>query len=256
MIAYNRKIIFNYLIAIAVISLITAILTKPSSLNPILFIYLFVLPPLPFLILAMRVRKMDKEGKYLFSIGAVRGAMIGALLAIGIPYGILIISTLTYSGGGANIGVGLLLLGTPIYLAMATSAGWSKGMYSHIESLKRPMDVTALIMVALAMSGKEITTEMKDELKTLFHDIFKLDEHESHKLLNHMITLLQQDEYPINNIEMLLEPSINSFSEDQSSSSLELIMHIANFKNPATAAQNKIISDLKKVFQDKFSTSN
>ena len=129
-------------------------------------------------------------------------------------------------------------------------------MYSHIESLKRPMDVTALIMVALAMSGKEITTEMKDELKTLFHDIFKLDEHESHKLLNHMITLLQQDEYPINNIEMLLEPSINSFSEDQSSSSLELIMHIANFKNPATAAQNKIISDLKKVFQDKFSTSN
>ena len=72
---------------------------------------------------------MTKENKVVNGgiKGALLGALLGALIAIGIPVGALIFTTATYSGGGANIGVGLLFLALPISLPLAAWLGWKIG---------------------------------------------------------------------------------------------------------------------------------
>lgn len=80
-------------------------------------LYFGILPGAPFLLLAVLslVTRVP--------IRATVGAFVGSLLAIAIPYGLLLYTLATYSGGGANIGVGLLLLATPVYLPIAMVIG-------------------------------------------------------------------------------------------------------------------------------------
>jgi len=83
--------------------------------GPIL--YFGILPGAPFLLLAVLslVSRVP--------IRATVGAFVGSLLAIALPYGLLLYTLATYSGGGANIGVGLLLLAMPVYLPIAMVIG-------------------------------------------------------------------------------------------------------------------------------------
>ena len=56
------------------------------------------------------------------------GAYVGGLLAVAVPYGAIWYSTLNYQGGGANIGLGLLLMATlvllPIPMLIGGFVGW------------------------------------------------------------------------------------------------------------------------------------
>ncbi len=55
------------------------------------------------------------------------GAAVFGFIAVAIPYGALLYASSNYSGGGANIGLGLLLLATPLYLPIAMLAGGFAG---------------------------------------------------------------------------------------------------------------------------------
>ncbi len=51
------------------------------------------------------------------------GAYVGGLLALAVPYGAIWSSSLNYNGGGANIGLGLLLLATLVLLPFPMAIG-------------------------------------------------------------------------------------------------------------------------------------
>ncbi len=59
------------------------------------------------------------------------GAYIGGLLIVAVPYGAIWYSSLTSNGGGANIGLGLLLIATlvllPIPMLIGGFIGWMVG---------------------------------------------------------------------------------------------------------------------------------
>ncbi len=63
------------------------------------------------------------------------GAYVGGLLAVAVPYGEIWYSSLNYHGGGANIGLGILLIATlillPIPMLIGGFAGWWSG---HTQS--------------------------------------------------------------------------------------------------------------------------
>ncbi len=59
--------------------------------------------------------------------GAVKGAIIGGLVAIGIPVALLAFAVIGYKGGGANIEIGLLFFALPVYLPLAIWFGWKMG---------------------------------------------------------------------------------------------------------------------------------
>ena len=87
--------------------------------GPIL--YWGILPGAPFVLLAALTLIPH------LSIRAVVGAALGSLIAVGVPYGLLFYSSINYSGGGANIGVGLLLMAQPIYVPIAMLIGATAG---------------------------------------------------------------------------------------------------------------------------------
>lgn len=58
---------------------------------------------------------------------ALNGAIMGGLVAIGIPLLLYFKATHNYHGGGASIGLGLLFLAMPVYLPLAIIIGWKIG---------------------------------------------------------------------------------------------------------------------------------
>ncbi len=83
--------------------------------GPIL--YWGILPGAPFVLLAV----MGLFPRV--PVHVTLGAAAGSLLAVALPYGALLYASANYTGGGANIGLGLLLLATPIFLPIAMLIG-------------------------------------------------------------------------------------------------------------------------------------
>jgi len=79
--------------------------------------YWGILPGAPFVLLAgvSLVPRMP--------LRVTIGACVGGLLAVATSYGALLYASANYAGGGANIGLGLLLLATPVYLPLAMLFG-------------------------------------------------------------------------------------------------------------------------------------
>jgi hypothetical protein len=133
---------------------------------------------------------------------------------------------------------------------------WAKKYHANpIYSLTSPMQVTGLIMVALAKSEGEITLEQKKELKQKFIEVFRLTDEKASALLTSSSFLLKNGVEDVRNINKLLEPSINKFSEEQATSALELFQHIANFDGPADAFQKDVIEAFKNIFRARYSAS-
>lgn len=133
---------------------------------------------------------------------------------------------------------------------------WAKKYHANpIYSLTSPMQVTGLIMVALAKSEGEVTIEQKKELKKKFIEVFHLTDEKASALLTSSSFLLKNGVEDVRNVNKLLEPNIDKFSEEQATSALELIQHIANFDGPVDAFQNDVIEAFKNAFRARYSAS-
>lgn len=134
---------------------------------------------------------------------------------------------------------------------------WAKKYHANpIYSLQSPMEVTALLMIAIAKSEGEISSEQKTEIKSKFQQVFHLDESQAASLFTSSAFLLKDDVQAVKNVRKLLEPSINRFSEEQAASALELIKHIANFDSPADTFQREIVEAFKSSFSGRFASAN
>jgi len=126
---------------------------------------------------------------------------------------------------------------------------WAKKYHANpIYSITNPLEATALIMVALAKSEGEMSSDQKREIICKFKDVFHLDEEKSSALLASSSFLLKDDPQAVSNMGKLLAPSIDKFSPEQAASALELMTHIANFDSPANAFQNEVIEAFKRSF--------
>ena len=91
--------------------------------------YWYVLPPLPFLFLAVLIQ-IKKD----MSVYELSGSACGAAVAIITPYYLMWIDSMNYSGGGANIGLGLLLVAMPMYIPILMAIGCFLGRLIQVVS--------------------------------------------------------------------------------------------------------------------------
>jgi len=89
---------------------------SPDTISNV--VYWYLLPSLPFVLLAVLSFVWPQQ------LGPLCGAAIGAAIAVGLPWGMLKYDSAHYYGGGANIGLGLLLLAMPVYLPLMMLAGY------------------------------------------------------------------------------------------------------------------------------------
>ena len=82
--------------------------------SPVEIFYWYILPALPFVVLGLICH--TRKVKYIFQLSVSAAA---AVLAITIPLCLIAWATRNYSGGGANIGLGILFLAMPIYIPVS-----------------------------------------------------------------------------------------------------------------------------------------
>lgn len=126
---------------------------------------------------------------------------------------------------------------------------WAKKYHANpAYSIRSPLEVTGLLMVALAKSEGDMSSNQKQEIKSKFQEVFHLTEEKAANLITSSVFLLKDDVSVVKNMGKLLEPSIDSFTEEQASSAYELITHISNFDGKPNVLQQEIISLFKKCF--------
>ncbi|MCG8084074.1 MAG: hypothetical protein JAZ13_00040 [Candidatus Thiodiazotropha taylori] len=82
---------------------------------------------------------------------------------------------------------------------------WAKKYHANpVYSLDNPMQVTALVMAALAKSEGEISAEQKKEILGKYQEVFHLSEKAAGDLFSSVIFLIKDDLLAVQNVEKLL----------------------------------------------------
>ena len=89
--------------------------------SPIL--YWGIMPGLPFILVSLWALLHKGTSSSL----QITGASIACLSITILAYGSILYESITYSGGGANIGLGIILLPLPLYYLIAARIGWNLG---------------------------------------------------------------------------------------------------------------------------------
>ncbi|MEW8406907.1 MAG: hypothetical protein AB2688_19430 [Candidatus Thiodiazotropha taylori] len=130
---------------------------------------------------------------------------------------------------------------------------WAKKYHANpVYSLDNPMEVTALVMAALAKSEGEISAEQKKEILGKYQEVFHLSEIAAGDLFSSMIFLIKDDLSAVQNVEKLLGPSGNKFTPEQASSSVSLFKHVSSLEGPENSFQKEIIISFEGYFRSKF----
>lgn len=130
---------------------------------------------------------------------------------------------------------------------------WSRKYHADpVYCIDSPMEVTALIMVALAKSEGEISAEQKREILNKFQEVFQLSESAAIELFQSIIFLLKENISAIQNTEKFLTPSTDKFTSEQVSSSISLFKYISSLEGPGNTFQIEVINS----FEDYFRTKN
>lgn len=88
--------------------------------------YWLVLPGMCFLGLSLAATSRNKE-RFRISRSGLWGGAIAGLIGMALPAALVFAASANYSGGGANIGLGLLSLAMPGYLPIAMIVGFVIG---------------------------------------------------------------------------------------------------------------------------------
>lgn len=110
-----------------------------------------------------------------------------------------------------------------------------------IFAINDPMDSTALLMTAVAKADGDMTSAEKDELLAVFQEEFSLSKRDAAGLLLASTHLLGRGEEVRSNLEGVLKPSLESFSEEQAGSAIGLLKRISESGGPASEQQIDLI---------------
>lgn len=114
------------LVALAVGVTVVVQLLLPSDPDGRLLLWRLILPPMPFLTLALLVWR-GALGAPLVSSTALGGAVVGALIMLLVPAGYAWYNWAVAPPPDANIGLGLIFLAQPVFVPLATWLGWQVG---------------------------------------------------------------------------------------------------------------------------------
>jgi hypothetical protein len=133
---------------------------------------------------------------------------------------------------------------------------WAKKYHANpAYSLTSPMEVTGLIMVALAKSDGDMSSDQKREIKDKFVETFHMTEDQATAFITSSVFLLKDDISIVRDMNKLLRPSMAVFTEEQARSAYTLFNHISSFDGPPNQFQQEIADSFRSAFQDRFSSA-
>ncbi len=112
----------------------------------------------------------------------------------------------------------------------------------HIQA---PMDITALLMVAIAKCEGDVSKEEKRMILQLFADQFHLSKKEAAGLMGSSTYLLQDGQEVRANLTKVLAPSLGKFTKAQRESAMSLIERVAHSEGEPSEIQKEYLAEIR-----------
>lgn len=109
-----------------------------------------------------------------------------------------------------------------------------------IYKINQPLDATALLMVAVAKSDGDMSSEEKKCILAMFQTEFHLSKREASDLMVASVYLLKDGAELHSNLPKVIAPSLGEFTQEQSESAISLIQQISKID----CEQNEIKEEL------------
>jgi len=118
-----------------------------------------------------------------------------------------------------------------------------------IYSLRKPMDVAALLLLGIAKCEGEISSEQKREVLKVFENEFHLAHEEASDLMVASSYLMRDEVYLVDHLDKILERSGPGFTADQLESLVLLMQRVARIESPINEEQSKLIQATQDYFE-------
>lgn len=113
-----------------------------------------------------------------------------------------------------------------------------------IYKISNPMDLTALLMVAVAKSDGDMSTEEKKKILELFQSEFHLSKRNASELMIASVYLLKDGSELRSNLKKVLQPSLDRFSQEQAQSALSLVNRVAAMEHESNAIKQELVGNI------------
>jgi hypothetical protein len=123
---------------------------------------------------------------------------------------------------------------------------WKKQYNTNpIYNIESPMEMAALLLVAVAKSDGDISAAKKFAILALFTDEFHLCNKDAAALLIASVYLLQDGSELRNNLKRALQKSLLSFTREQATSALSMIDRVADLDINANPEKKELVAKIK-----------
>lgn len=119
-----------------------------------------------------------------------------------------------------------------------------------LHVLDNPMEVAALLMLAIAKCDGEVSREEKQFLLQTFEREFRLPVHEASSLLSQVSFLLRDEPDVRGQLEEILDRSRSSFTTEQMESTIELMLQTASLGGRLSEGKQSLINDTARILSD------
>lgn len=121
-----------------------------------------------------------------------------------------------------------------------------------IFCLENPMEVAAILVTALAKSDGDMSHEEKQTILSMFESEFGLDEVGAAELLRSSIFMYENGTDINSNIEKVLSPSLEHFSQEQAKSVIELLTKVSDVDSNTRRVKLNFIKQVHSIFDEHF----
>jgi hypothetical protein len=127
---------------------------------------------------------------------------------------------------------------------------WKKQYEANpIFILDGPMEVTALLITATAKADGDMSSEEKREILSIFENDFQLSKRDAAGLLISSSHLLGKGDEVRDQLEKVLNPSLENFTKEQAISAIALIKRISELGVPATEMQSELVHNAAAILE-------
>jgi len=121
-----------------------------------------------------------------------------------------------------------------------------------ISAISSPMELTALLMTATAKIDGDMSSEEKRALLSSMEKEFQLSKRDAADLLIASAYLLGDGIALHKNLDSVIRPGLDNFSEVQARSALELLEEVCNIDAAGNELKREFIERIRQIFDARF----
>ena len=123
---------------------------------------------------------------------------------------------------------------------------------NSIHAISSPMELTALLMTATAKIDGDMSSEEKKALLSFMEKEFRLSKREAADLLIASAYMLGDGIELHKNLDGVLSPGLDSFSEIQARSALGLLEQVCSIDSVGNELKTEFIGRVRQIFDARF----